>query len=286
MEFKYRGVSFGGRTGQILVTGFDPGAVEINSQDADRPQGDGILPGKDFFRGRTWGFDLVTNAKSLAGTLAADKALASAWAAEEIRLNPGRTEALQYLLDGRWRRVYGRPGRYQGPKGDVRAKQGVGQITADFRVMDPLYYDETEKVVVLNIVPGGTGGLIAPLVAPLTTERSGAVRAGLITNTGDAPTPLTVTFHGPVTNPWVRATAGWEIGLSGTLAYDETVTVDARARTVTRNTGTSAPGMLTRATQLTASRLPVGPSEVTFGGVDPSGTAYAELRWRPASTSI
>lgn len=284
INFRFDGASFGVET-PLLVTNFDPGAAEINKGDTQRSQRDGLIAGRDTLGGRTWGFSISTNTDDIETALAVERVLSSRWLAEKFRLNPLATYPLSYELAGRWRRVYGRPDRYAGINADVLSMVGAGKIECDFRVMDPLYYDETETRLTLTIVPASTGGLKAPLVGPLSTVRSSAPRAGLVENTGDQPTPLTAVFKGPVTDPWVRAEAGWEIALKGTLAHDQTVTVDARAGTVLRGS-TPVAGMLTRKSRLSTARLPVGTSELAFGGTDLTGTASVELRWRNAYTSI
>lgn len=286
MKFRFRGVDFGGRSGSLIVSGFTPGAKEIRGSDRPRPNRDGTSVGRTFLGSATWAFDLSTNEHDLAGALAAAGALQSAWEDPAMRLAPLVLVPLQYELDGRWRRVYGRPDAFTGPKGDVLAKQGVGKVICDFKVHDPTFYDDTEDTVTLTIVPASTGGLVAPLIAPLTTVGSGAPRAGFVTNTGDAPTPLKVTFHGPVIDPWVRSPEGWEVGLTGSLAYDESITVDPLAGTVTRQDGAPANGRLTRKTRLSGTLLPPGVTELTFGGTDLTGTATAKLAWRNAYTSI
>lgn len=286
MIFRYRGVEFGGQFGDLIVQDFQPGPFDLRSNDTDRPQGDGVMSGRDLFGGSTWAFDIATNMRDLTGALSVAASLEQAWKDRAVRLKPNLKVPLSYEIDGKWRRVYGRPGRFAGPRGDVRAKRGVGLITADFRVMDYRYFDEDEQHVRLDIVPASTGGLMAPLIAPLTSVASGAARAGFVTNYGSEPTPIRATFNGPVMDPWVRAAAGWEIGLTGTLAYDESVTIDAMTGTVRRSDGAPVAGMLTRATKLDAVELPVGQSELSFGGVDLTGTASVDLYWRNASVSI
>ncbi|OMH30658.1 hypothetical protein [Tersicoccus sp. Bi-70] len=285
MRFRFGGVDFGGLS-SLLVTGFDPGAADVRDGDAPRPQRDGVLTGRDYLGGATWAFDIITNTRTLGTALAAAAALEAAWKDRKVRLSPLAAVPLSYEMDGRWRRVYGRPGKFVGPTGTVRALQGGGSVTADFRVTNPLSFDDDLSSVTLTIVPASTGGLEAPLVAPLSTVRSSAPRAGLVVNTGDAPSPLGVTFYGPVTDPWVRAAAGWEVGLTGSLAYDQAVTVDPLAGTVTRQDGAPALGMLTRATRLSGTELAPGVNELTFGGTDPTGTARAVLSWRNAHYSI
>lgn len=286
MMFRFGGVEFGGNTGALLVTGFNPGPAENRADDKPAPGRDGVIAGQDFLGGATWAFDLSTNRDDLGGARATAAALEAAWKDPAIRLNATAKVPLSYEMDGAWRRVYGRPGQIQGMGADVLASLGVGRLTADFRVLDPLHYEEEETAVVLTIVPATTGGLEAPLAAPLSTVRSSAPRAGQVVNGGDAATPLKVVFHGPVTDPWVRSTAGLEVGLTGSLAYDQSITVDPLAGTVTRQDGSPAAGLLTRKTRLTGTMLQPGPTELTFGGTDPTGTATATLAWRNAYTSI
>lgn len=286
MLFRYRGVEFGGNTGPLIVTGFDPGPVDVRMQDTEAPQRDGVIPGRDLLGAATWGIDLSTNEDDIVGALTANASLEAAWKDPAVRLRPTVKEPLSYEIGGRWRRVYGRPGTYVGLNGDVRSMQGGGSINADFRVLDPIHYDDAEQMVRLDIIPATAGGFRAPFVFPLSSLATPAARAGFVTNQGDAPTPLKAVFHGPISNPWVRAAAGWEIGLTGSIAYDMAVTVDPLAGTVTRSDGAPVAGMLTYATRLSESKLPAGQSELTFGGTDQTGTAYVELRWRHAHVSL
>ena len=286
MKFAFAGIGFGGPAGVLIVTGFAPAPAEVLASDTPRAGRDGSIVGSDYLGASTWAFDLFTNRADFAGALTAAAALESAWKDPAIRLTPNRTVPLSYEIAGRWRRVYGRPGQFLGPVGDVRDLQGAGAITCDFRVTDPLHYDDEETTVVLTVVPATTGGLQAPLAAPLSTVRSSAPRAGQVVNAGDAATPLKVVFHGPVTDPWVRSSGGLEVGLTGSLAYDQAITVDPLAGTVTRQDGSPAAGLLTRKTRLTGTLLQPGPTELTFGGTDPTGTATATLSWRNAYTSI
>ncbi|WP_461634953.1 phage tail family protein [Glutamicibacter soli] len=284
MRFRFDGVEFGD-TLPLFVTEFDPGPADLQHGDTPQSQRDGVIPGRDFIGGRNWAFSISSNRQELASALAEDERLASRWHDPKHRLNPLLKVPLSYELGGRWRRVYGRPDRYAGMKGDVLAVQGRGRIECDFRVMDSRYFDESETVLVLPIVPASTGGLMAPLVGPLSTVRSSTPRAGYVKNAGTAATPLKVVFKGPITDPYVHAAAGWEIALKGTILPGQSVTVDSFAGTVLRG---SAPvgGMLTRKTRLSSAVLPVGISDLTFGGVDPTGTAVVELRWRNAYYSI
>lgn len=284
MRFRFDGVDFGDKL-PLFVTDFDQGTTEYRTNDTERSQGDGLIAGRDFLGGRTWGFSVSTNMRNLPDASTLESRLAAAWHNPKHRSKSLALVPLSYELGGRWRRVYGRPSRYAGIRGDIQAVQGHGRIECDFRIHDPRYFDDWETVLRLPIVPASTGGLMAPLVAPLSTVRSSTPRAGLVVNTGTAATPLKVVFRGPVTNPYVRAAAGWEVALNGSLAVGQSVTVDAFNGTVLRGSASVA-GMLTRKTRLSTAVLPVGNSDLTFGGVDPTGTALVELRWRNAYYSI
>lgn len=286
MRFILGGVTFSGESldEALMVREFEPGGEEQRTNDTDRAQRDGVTPGRDLLGGSTWSWSISARGNNLSDVLAANAELKGAWRPYP-RLAPGVKIPLSYLIDGRWRRVYGRPGRYTGPVPDFIAESGIGHIVCDFRVMDPLHYADAESSEVLTIVPASIGGLEAPLMAPLTTVGSGAPRAGFVTNEGDAPTPLKVKFKGPIVDPWVRTSSGMEVGLLGSLAYDQTVTVDPLAGTVLRGS-TPVNGMLSGKTRLSTSLLQPGTTELSFGGTDLTGTATATLLWRDAYKSL
>lgn len=285
MRARFGGVEFGDRLA-LLISGFDPSGPELRTNDHLKPFGDGALVGRDYLGDGVWTFNLATNVRDEVGALAKAGALASAWRDPNVRLRPNVTVPLSYEVVGRWRRVYGRPGPITDPVSDVHAKLGVAKIVASFRVTDPNFYDDALTTVRLTIVPESSGGFVFPLVFPISSRKTTGKRAGLVDNRGDVASPLSVTFHGPARNPKVVAAAGWEVGITGTLAYDQSVTVDARAGTVTRNDGANLAGRLTRATQLTKAVIPAGSSELTFTAIDETGTAKVDLSWRNSYSTI
>jgi len=286
LRIRYAGIELGERTGNLLITDFDPGDTEITMADTKTPMGDGVIVGRDFLGGKTWGFTLATNQTNIESARRVAGALGAAWADPAVRLVPGAVRPLSYRIGDQWRRVYGRPGRWADPKPDVRAVQGLAIVACDFRVVDPRHYAEDESVVTLTVVPQASGGLRFPARVPFRFNARGGVRVGLVDNRGDTKTPLSVTFQGPCRDPKVVAAAGWEVGLVGSLAYDVSVTVDALTKTVTRSDGAQVPGMLTRATQLSKAELPVGQSDITFTCVDETSTAKAVLVYRDAYSTI
>ncbi|MGL5850182.1 MAG: hypothetical protein ACRCZD_05290, partial [Phycicoccus sp.] len=211
--------------------------------------------------------------------------LARAWDASAVRSTPGALSVLRYNLGGRVRRVYGRPRRFSVAM-RTTLWSGVTAAVADFQLADVLHYDDELQSVGVSIVPASTGGLVSPLKSPLSTLGGGA-RQGVISVGGSAPTPFRATVRGPITNPWI-AGPGWRIELATTLASDQSITINTRpgASSVLRQDGASMAGSLSRTTRLSTAVLRPGPSEITFGGTDPTGTASCTLTWRNAHHSL
>lgn len=284
-SFDLDGHQFGAGT-PIRVRSFDPGPRVVADQDARLPAGHlGRHMGRDTEDGPEWTWDLIIKGGGGAATFDTVQALTTAWKRSH---GPGEVSVLRYALPGRMRRVYGRPRRWAATKDAVRYGWHYDHypVLATFQLADPRIFDDVARSVTLSVVPASVGGLEAPLVAPLSTVRSSAPRAGLVDAAGDAPAPVVVTFQGPITDPWVRG-PGWEVGLSGHIAYDQTVTVDALAATATLSPGgASVGGRLTRRTRLRDAVLRPGQQELTFGGSDQTGTATVTITWRDAWWSL
>ena len=107
----------------------------------------------------------------------------------------------------------------------------------------------------------------------------------MLINRGDAQTPVTIRFFGPIAWPLVKSTLGWEVGLSATLAYDDEVVIDPIAGTVMKN-GLPAPGLLSRRSRIRRALLQPGANSLYFTGTDPTGTAKVLLSWRNAYSSL
>lgn len=286
MIFEIGGVTaYGGEEDEpLVIVDFDPGDFELKQQFTQLPWQDGVVPGSDLLGEAVWGWELAARGADLAEVLAAHAKLKRVWR-DPSRKVTGEVVPLRYYLAGRWRRVYGRPGHIETPKPNYLAIGGYGRFGAEFHVTRSAHYDDMEQSVLIPIVPASTGGLMAPLVAPLSTARSGAPRAGLLANAGDTETPVTIRFTGPIGWPLIKASTGWEIGISAVLAYDDVVVVDPIAGTVTKN-GVPAPQLLSPRSRVKGALLQPGITEVTFTGTDATGTAAAVLSWRNAYTSI
>lgn len=270
-----------------LVETFDPGTAEWRVQDSDSPTADTRQFGRDLLSGPSWTFELSLHDEPGEGGLLA--ALSRAWRPEDVRSTPGAYSTLRYCLNGRTRRVYGRPRRFT-PQPDNRFEDGLLPVTCDFATLTPYTYADAERESQVSLVPAQGGGFTFPAAMPLYTEATGT-RDGIVNDTGtEAPAPVVVTFTAngsPLTNPWVSG-PGWRLALNATLPYDGSVTIDARpwVATVLDHRGASLAGDLSRTSRLSEARLQPGPAALSFGGISPTGAASCSVRWRPTYYSL
>ena len=266
----------------LLMDGLDYGASERRVQDAERPQGDGLLMGRDYFSPPEWAFTLyVLNAP---GVWPVVHELAAVWRADAVRSVPGKLSVLRFCRDGVTYRVLGRPRAFGVQPGNV-ADPEWQTVAASFQLAAPEYYVEGENgaanALSLTLVrPPSTGGLILPAVLPWRLAPDSAERTGEVTVGGFKPAPFTVEVAGPVAGSitGIKVSGpGWQIATSQRVQYDETLLIDTAANTITLR-GNSVAGTLTRASRLSA-RLTPGHQFISFTASDPTGTAKATVRW-------
>ena len=271
---------------------------DLRTNDQDAPLEDGILPSRDFRGAKSVTFEMgvitdVNNAALRPGSVFAAHqmnldyldALEGWWTDPAWRDSPRSMAMLRACEAGRVSRAYGRPRRYD-EAAQATTRLGYTPVVCDFVLRDNRWYSDDEYAVDARLMAAPDGGLVAPLVAPLVTtaetENEVVARIG-----GSVSTWLVVEFYGPVINPSITV-GDLTIGLTGTLAYDEVVTVDPRPwkRTVLRNTdGASLAGMLSAESPVMRKmQVRPGTQTVSFRGRDQTGTARARLRWRNART--
>lgn len=287
MYIKFGSVEAGGFDNPLLIEGFTPPSPDLRTNYIDRPNADGQLVGKTFLGSATMGFDLVTNTKNLKEAYALANQLERDWTSTKMRVDSNVSVPLSYSLDGsKWYRVYGRPGKFTGFAPDVLATQGVGRITVDFTVTRFEHFSEIGQVETITYLPPIQGGLVAPLTAPITTVGTGVERSGFVTNKGDLQSPLEIRFFGPISNPSLRSSSGWEVSYRGTIPVGDFVTINPLQGTVKQRNGSSVAGNLGTKVRLSRVNLPVGKSELFLKGTDTTGTSKVELRWRDAHTGV
>lgn len=284
MLFILGGVRFAADgTEPLVVTSFDPGERALRSSDITIDGQPGAIPSSEVENAGTWQFTISALGDTDTETLDHIAALAAAWRPAALD-RPATLVPLRYRLAGRWRRVYGRPGQFSDPDA-AYLDQGEAEALGAFRLLDPLHYDDTETAVDMGIVPASSALLKFPATPPFVWRTAGGETSRFAEVGGDSSTPVRIVFRGPVTRPWVRV-GGVRVELTGTLAYDQTVTVDSRLLTVTRQNGASAAALLAPRTRLADLRLAPGRHEVTFGGTDETGTASVTVAWRDAWRSL
>lgn len=254
---------------------------EYRTQDQDNPVGDTRLMGRDRLTPGRATLNLLIHGADSAEVNAHARAFTSAWTSAVDRTVPSAVTHLEWRDGGITRRVYGRPRTLAMANEDSR--HGLIRVTAAFDLSDPMVYGPAtdSQSFRIDMVPPSSGGLVAPLIAPLTATGRGE-RQGIIHETGgDAHTPFTVQFHGPILNPWLRGPR-WEIKLNTSLAWDEVATVDTRTGTVRTNLGRNLKHTLNTRSRLRDAYLKPGKTELTFGGVDATATSFVIVSWTPA----
>lgn len=283
----YDGVNYTFGTGAHAVfnqTTPDFGDIDIRAADGDRPRADGRDFGVDYFSGRTITFELGVRTTSSADTRAEVEALRSVWRADAVRSVPGAVAELHMQYDGRERVVYGRPRRFAADYADVAVNQ-FAVVTADFVCVDDLFYGTELHSAGMTTTPQLGGGLLAPLASPLGTTLNSDRSSSISVDTALPAWPI-ITIQGPITNPVVEIVNVFRVEVQTSLAYDESVVIDARPwrRTAIRNGGSSLGGAV-RGTRLSKAKVPTGSHEVVLRGLDATGTARATVQWRSAHSA-
>lgn len=110
------------------------------------------------------------------------------------------------------------------------------KVTLQFECSDPRLYSLGENSVFISTPPLISSGLAYPLVYPLDYGTEQAPNSLIITNSGNAPTPMTMNFLGPITNPeLINQTTGERLGFDIVLTADDVLTVNTRLGTVVLN---------------------------------------------------
>ncbi|MGP4916248.1 hypothetical protein ACTXJ9_11155 [Brachybacterium tyrofermentans] len=277
------GVTIGEPGHDLVVTAFDPSFGDVRTGDVEWPLRHGSRPGVDFLEAGTISMTLRSGygVRTRAEADRVTSGFMRAWR-RDLSVAPGVLTPLLVQTGDTARLVYGRAGRISPPVPDsVLMRQGLVEIVCEFRVMDPVVYDVSPTGLTISVVPRSLGGIIAPIVTPVTTTLRSGVEYRMLDVPGDAPAPLTVTFHGPATDPQVKI-GGTVVGISGSIAYDEDIVVDGQTRTVQLATGAPAGHRLSRVSRLDQLAAPPGVHEIAFTATDRTGTARVTVEATPA----
>lgn len=284
-QYELNGVRFGTNSPvEILADGWTVGAPALRIQDVDNPTGDGVRFGRDYKGSATWGFSMYSNAQNEEQAWDYVRPLATAWDAEEARLNSGAVVPLRYRMSGQHRRIYGRPRRWSATYGNT-LMGGRIDIEADFATVDDRVYADEAKSAALTLRPpvDPTVGVIAPFLAPFVSGPGASVRESSVVIGGEVPTPIWLTFIGEIDDAFVRAGDYWTAALTDRVVDGNPVTIDARpwVRAATQSTGGGVK-VNPRITRISKMLLPPGTHDLTFTGTDRIGNATVLVSWRDA----
>jgi hypothetical protein len=265
-------------------------AGDTRAGDVDRPQEDGRYFGRDLRSGASVNLEIgvitdhLATPDSNAYRTNVDHldTLQSWWDDERLRQRPWDLAVLRQCVAGRTSRAYGRPRRYDEAAGRLQ-QQGYTPVVCDFAVIDNRVYDDAAEQVNVPLVNLPEGGLITPLVAPLTTTGVTTGERVAVIGGSRATWPW-VEFRGPVLNPKVQI-GPLTIGLAASIPDEMSVTVDPRpwSRGVTRNDGANYAGYLSHETPvLRELTIRPGTYPVVYSGTDATGTSECVVYWRGA----
>lgn len=279
-------------TGYMTLTPPAISAGDVRAVDRQRPGEDGMQFGVDFRGAKAMTFEmgvltdhLFSGAANIyRGNLDYLARIESVWLDDRFRSRSAKVACLRTYQGGRVVRCYGRPRRYEEVP-SVLTPRGYTPVLADFQMLEDRWYSDDEHVETIDLRIPDEGGLVAPLVAPLTTVFE-QIQGGRIVVAGNRPTWLTVTFHGPVTLPHI-VIGDLHIGFSGTQSIPAgvSVTVDPRpwVRSTIDNNGAQWGGLLdTNTPRMAQLQLRPGTYAASYYGIDGTGTSYAEVAWRDA----
>lgn len=256
----------------IWLSDFDMGTESVDTSDIDNSIYDTTRPGVDMFRGPTWTFEITVVGDNAAEVLDREGQVRAAWRNQEDAKRAGNLTELEVRLAGRHRLVYGRPRRFASTAAKT-AHTGHAIIDCDFKLMDPLVYDEAWQLKRLTLP---------------ASSKEVSVTGEIEDVGGTAPTPFMVDVwagDADVVNPQFTIN-GNRYQFELTIPAGEWLRVDSRrgfALLGTRN----VIGKMRDRTRIRQVRLPVSkPVDLLVGGADPSGTAKFEIWWRPAHYSL
>lgn len=269
------------KSAPVYVKALDPGVAGVRDQDTDNPVGDSTFFGTDYLSGPTWSLDLSVTGDSVSGALDSLGDLSRYWYNLDKRRSPGSLSVLRFMRGGSIRRVFGRPRQFSYDPHNLWPANRVAAL-ATFKTAGPYVYADESRSLSLQLIPETTGGAVFPVVFPIRFE-SGGERQGMVSGGGTQPAPFTATFVAPngVKDPYLRGD-GWELKFLGDLPYDRSIAVDTRTMDVSLPAGVK----LSRKARFSNARIAPGPTEIVFGGIDPSGTARCDISWHETLTSF
>ena len=285
-QFEMDGYLFGRHapTG-VEVTDVDFGSPEARSTDVDRPRADGTRFGREWRAGREITLEVATMHHTDA-VLAELGKLCAAWDAAATRTAPGTLSVLRYNVNGRTRRVYGRPRKIE--MDATEYKWGKVLVTMTFVTEGPYFYADEPATVSMGLSAASTGGFVFPMYFPASTVGFSEAR-DTVTIPSLSPSPAVYKVKGPITSPVIECPGRWQCELLMDLESYQEITIDTRPwnLSVRDQDGVSRAGRLST----TSPRLPEmwitpGGNDVILRGSDLTGTSRLTVEAWPTYPSF
>ncbi|WP_437582734.1 hypothetical protein ACSAGD_10740 [Paramicrobacterium sp. CJ85] len=207
------------------------------------------------------------------------ESLRRAWRGDNVREFAGDA-AMLVAPSGRV--TFGRPQRFS--TDDTWLKQGLVRATTDFAATTDLWFSAVEYSTSVQIVPPPGGGVVAPVIAPVTTSAS-SDRSQSFTVAGEVPTWPVIEVQGPISRPAVEVVGLFRLEYGGTLAYDEVLRIDTNPHVRSVTVNGAGVSLTPSSDRLAAAQVTPGIHVLSMFGTSQSGTATATLRWRDAFTT-
>lgn len=169
------------------------------------------------------------------------------------------------------------------PIGRNYAAGATAKATLQFKATDPRRYGALASG---TTAPPSTGaGITWPVTWPIVwpTGGSGATGTVSVVNSGDYPTPLTITVRGPLTTPAIyRQDTGDVLELNTSMAASDVCVIDVLADTLTMN-GSPAEGLLTdRSAPISSFLMPPGLTGIALRAAVTDPAASMTVAYYPA----
>lgn len=276
--------------GEVEVTSWNIGGREYRTDDTDRPRADGRWFGQDFATPGDVEIELIIRAKGATRQERFENAMAirqdfqRVWDMDSIRFVNGAVAELEIagvaVVEGRPRHV---------DWDDTRATFGIIRGTALFvRSSDEAYEPGAmSHSITVGLVPPSVGGIIAPLVAPISTTRASS-RSQSFEVGGESNVWPIITVSGPIqSGASVELINGWRLVLNRALAYDQKATFDTRPTHRSMNLNGKTMNLLNPAgARLSQMSIAPGVQSIALRGNSVEGTASVRVEWRETKKVI
>ena len=284
MHIRFNGFEAGGWDAALQVVDMPSPEDDLIEERLDILGRDGQDAGPDYLRKSTWNFTILVNTFSYEDGKAAVQQVRNAWLDPEVRHS--RALAPLYYSDNGtdWYVMYGRPTKYGGPPQGTELNHGIAHIELQFDQLRAQHYSVSREEVTINVAPEVSGGLIVPVTFPIHMAPAAGTSSRFGVNEGSVASPAVIQFNGPAKDPVATLEGGWRFGVNGTLAWDEYLVADARAKTVSIHSTTSsrtrsAFSWIRKGSRLSALMIPPGQQAFSFEAIDPTFTASMTISW-------